>query len=114
MYPLIDHQKHGKSNRFTMPWWLVQSGSLPLMRWPAVLLALPLVVESLGGWSNEAAYTITKIGHLQGQRLGVPLAESIRHLFQRCAIDLWRSDASMWIRHLPAHPPMVDGDLVTS
>ena len=56
---------------------------------------VPLVVESLGGWSNEAADTITKIGRRQGQRLGVPPAESIRHLFQRCAIALWRGNASM-------------------
>ena len=44
---------------------------------------VPLVVESLGGWSNEAADldTITKIGRRQGQRLGVPPVESIRHLF---------------------------------
>ena len=66
------------------------------------------MVESLGGWSNEAADTITKIGRLQGQRLGVPPAESIRHLFQRCAVALWRGNASMWIRRLPAHPPVVD------
>ena len=72
---------------------------------------VPLVVESLGGWSNEAADTITKIGRLQGQRLGVPPAESIRHLFQRCAVALWRGNASMWIRRLPAHPPVVDGVL---
>ena len=47
---------------------------------------VPLVVESLGGWSNEAADTITKIGRLQGQRLGVPPAESIRHLFNCFAV----------------------------
>ena len=54
---------------------------------------IPLVVESLGGWSNEAADIITKIEPLQGQRLGVPPAESTRHLFQRCAIALWRGNA---------------------
>ena len=72
---------------------------------------VPLVVESLGGWSNEAADTITKIGRCQGHRLGVPPAESIRHLFQCCAITLWRGNASMWIHRLPAHPPVVDGIL---
>ena len=72
---------------------------------------VPLVVESLGGWSNEAADTIAKIGRLQGQHLGVPQAESIRHLFQRCVIALWRGNASMWIRHLPTHPTVVDGIL---
>ena len=111
-YPPFGNQPcRGEPPHRVMPWWLVQSRSLPLIWWPAVLLALPLVVESLGGWSNEAADTITKIGRLQGQRLGVPPAESIHHLFQHCAIALWRGNASMWIRRLPAHPPMVDGIL---
>ena len=41
---------------------------------------VPLVVESLGGWSEEAARTTTDIGRLQGQRLGIPPTETIRHL----------------------------------
>ena len=40
---------------------------------------IPLVVESLGGWSKEAIQTI---GRLQGQRLGIPPPETTRHLFQ--------------------------------
>ena len=34
---------------------------------------IPLVMESLGGWSEEAATTISRIGFLLGQRLGLPL-----------------------------------------
>ena len=41
---------------------------------------IPLVVESLGGWSEEAADTISSIGRLLGQRLGIPPSESVRHL----------------------------------
>ena len=33
---------------------------------------VPLVVESLGGWSYEAIQTIKSIGRLQGQHLGLP------------------------------------------
>ena len=55
--------------------------------------------------------SVRDLGRLQGQRLGVPPAESIRHLFQRCAIAIWRGNASMWIRRLRAHPPVVDGIL---
>ena len=33
---------------------------------------IPLAVESLGGWSDVAAKTISRIGHLLGQRLGIP------------------------------------------
>ena len=50
---------------------------------------IPLVVESLGGWSEEAIYTIKSIGRLQGQRLGIPPPETTRHLFQRLSISLW-------------------------
>ena len=47
------------------------------------VLFVPLVIESLGGWSDEASRTITSIGRLQGQRLGIPPSDSTRHLFQR-------------------------------
>ena len=41
---------------------------------------IPLVVESFGGWSSLAVDTIRRIGRLQGQRLGVPPADTTRHL----------------------------------
>ena len=44
---------------------------------------IPLVVESLGGWREEAIQTIKSIGRLQGQHLGIPPPETTRHLFQR-------------------------------
>ena len=45
------------------------------------VLFVPLVVESVGCWSDEAIYTIASIGHLQGHCLGIPPSGSIRHLF---------------------------------
>ena len=57
-----------------------------------------LLVESLGGWSEEAIQTIKSIGRLQGQRLGIPPPETTRHLFQRLAISLSKSNASLWVR----------------
>ena len=72
---------------------------------------MPLVVESLGGWSEEAVHTIADIGRLQGQRLGLPPSETIRHLFQRCAILLWKGNATLWIRRWPTKPAAVDGIL---
>ena len=60
----------------------------------------PLVVESLRGWSQEAIQTINSIGRLQGQRLGIPPADSTRHLFQCLAISLWKGNAAPWIRRL--------------
>ena len=45
------------------------------------ILFVPLIVETKGGWSDEAIKTISHIGCLQGQRLGSPPSEAIRHLF---------------------------------
>ena len=70
---------------------------------------IPLVVETLGGWSNEAARTISNIGRLLGQRSGTDLAISTRHLFQRLAIGLWKGNATLWVRRLPVNSPRVDG-----
>lgn len=63
----------------------------------------PLVVEALGGWSEQACHTISAIGRLQGQRLGISPTESTQHLFQRLAISLWRGNACLWIhrQHVP-------------
>ena len=72
---------------------------------------VPLVIETLGGWSKGAADALTSIGRLLGQRLGIPPSESTSHLFQRCAISLWRGNATLWFRRLPVRPPMVDGIL---
>ena len=70
---------------------------------------VPLVVEALGGWNDEATHTITSIGRLLGQHLGIPPHESTRHLFQCLAISLWRGNATLWIRRQPALPAEEDG-----
>ena len=72
---------------------------------------IPLVVETLGGWSERAADTLLSIGRLLGQRLGIPPSETTHHLFQRCAISLWRGNATLWICQLPVRPPTIDGIL---
>ena len=62
---------------------------------------VPLVMETLGGWCDEAIWTIRRIGRQQGQHLGIPPAESTRHLFQRLA--------TLWLCHQPIRPASVDG-----
>ena len=66
---------------------------------------VPMVVETLGSWDEEAVCTIIAIGRSQGRHLGIPPSDSTRHLFQR----LWRGNASMWISPAPLHPSPVDG-----
>ena len=68
---------------------------------------IPLVMESLGGWSDEAVDTISSIGRPMGQRLGISPVESTRHLFQRCAIYLCRGNAALWIHRCPIRAPCV-------
>ena len=58
---------------------------------------------------DETASTIAAIGRLMGQRLGISPTECTRHLFQRCAISLWRGNAALWIRRCPTRAPSVDG-----
>ena len=70
------------------------------------VIFIPLVVESLGGWSEKAYETIARIGHLLGQRMGSPPRDSTRHLFQRLSIILWRGNANQWL-HLPTLSPWI-------
>ena len=73
------------------------------------IVFVPLVAETLGGWSQEAISTIKGIGRIQGHRLGIPPSESTRHLFQRLSISLWKGNSSLWIRRQPTVSPAVDG-----
>ena len=70
---------------------------------------IPLVIESLGGWSDQAADTIRCFGRLLGQRLGTDTADTTTHLFQRLSIRLWRGNAIMWVRRIPTRAAEVDG-----
>ena len=70
---------------------------------------VPIVMESLGEMSALAVITLASISRLLGQRLGIPTADSIRHLFQRCSISVWRRNAAMWLRQSPTFSPSIDG-----
>ena len=73
---------------------------------------VPLVFESLGGLSDLAAKTVSSIGRLLGQRLGILPSESVRHLFQRCSISLWRGNASLWLHRYPTISPHIDSTIL--
>ena len=71
---------------------------------------IPLVVETLGGWSKKAINTISRIGHLLGNRLGIPPWKTTRHLFQRLSISLWKGNATLsWMHQIPTPLATVDG-----
>ena len=72
---------------------------------------IPIVAETLGGWSTDSVVHIARIGRLVGQRLGTPPAFAVKHLFQRLSILLWKENAARWARRLPLHSAWVDGSI---
>ena len=61
---------------------------------------IPLVAESLGGWSEEAIFTITC---LLGQHTGTSPNDTTRHLFQHLAIYLLlERECNFVVDHMPA------------
>ena len=71
---------------------------------------IPLVVESLGGWSEEAVHNITRIGRLLWQCTGAPPTETTRHLFQRLHAHLIVERQCFHVdSEAPYHPAWVDG-----
>ena len=70
---------------------------------------IPLVVETLRGWDEEAVNVIKSIGRLLGQRLGISPTETMKHLFQRLVVCLWRGNAALCLHYSPNHSPLVDG-----
>ena len=72
---------------------------------------LPIVAETLGGWSPDSIAQIARIGRLAVQRLDIPPATAVRHLFQRLSIILWKGNATLWSSRLPLHSAWVDGNI---
>ena len=71
---------------------------------------IPLMVETLGGWSSETIRNVKKIGQSLGQRCSPAFpAETVKHLFGRLAMVLWRGNATLWLRRLPSFPSFADG-----
>ena len=70
---------------------------------------VPLLVETLGGWSDLALSFIRQVAKLQAPRLGEQPALSISHLFQSLSVSLWKGSALLWVSRVPVFPPLVDG-----
>ena len=70
---------------------------------------VPLLVETLGGWSDLALSFIRQVAELQAILLGQQPALSISHPFQRLSVSLWKGNALLWVSRVPVVPPVVDG-----
>ena len=70
---------------------------------------LPLLAETLGGWSTTAVKTISSIGRQLGLRSGTEPKQTTAQLFQRLSVSLWRGNAIMWAARSPVTSPILDG-----
>ena len=64
---------------------------------------IPLVMETLGGWSSVSVTFFQALVRRQKQRLG---SGSVSHLLQRLSVSLWCSNASAWITRTPSTRPV--------
>ena len=77
----------------------------------AGMVFIPLVVETLGGWHEQAEQQIKRIGAALARQTGQDEAEKTRHLFQRLSILLTKGNAALFLNRLPSHPgPEIDGE----
>ena len=71
---------------------------------------IPLLVETLGSWHEQAKKQIKKLGAALARQTGQDEAEKTRHLFQRLAVLLVKGNAALFHNRTPSHPsPEIDG-----
>ncbi|XP_064394938.1 uncharacterized protein LOC135342184 [Halichondria panicea] len=74
------------------------------------MTCIPLVAETLGGLAEDFISTIRDIGRSICLRSGADRdSVTIKHLFGRVSIALWRGNASMLIHRSPTLSPVLDG-----
>ena len=76
----------------------------------AGMVFIPLVVETLGGWEEQAEAQIKRLGAALARQTGQEEAEKIRHVFQSLAVRLAKGNAALFLNRTPTFPdPEVDG-----
>ena len=71
---------------------------------------VPVVVETLGGLSEDAISTVRAIGKAISKRASLDdPSTSTGQLFHRLAISLWRGNACLWLHRHPTLPPPING-----
>ena len=68
------------------------------------IVFIPLPVETLGGWHEDAAQQIKKLGSAQSRQTGQEESVAISHLFQRLSILLARGNAALFLNRIPSFP----------
>ena len=76
----------------------------------AGMVFIPLVVETLGGWEEQAEAQIKRLGAALARQTGQEEAEKIRHVFQSLSVRLAKGKAALLLNRTPSFPdPEVDG-----
>ena len=69
-----------------------------------VIVFIPLPVETTGGWEEDAAAVIKRLGQALARTTCQQEAEAVRHLFGKLSILLMKTNASMILNRVPRHP----------
>jgi hypothetical protein len=78
------------------------------------MVFIPLVVETLGGWEEQADVQIKRLGAALARQTGQDESDKIRHLFQSLAVRLAKGNAALFLNRTPSFPnPEVDGQELT-
>ena len=74
------------------------------------MVFIPLPVETLGGWHDQAVQQVKKLGAALSRQTGQEESEAIRHLFQRLSVLLVKGNAALFLNRIPSFPAtVIDG-----
>ena len=76
------------------------------------IVFVPMPVESLGGWHEQAVLQINKLGAALARQIGEEESSIVRRLYQRLSILLVKGNAALFLNRNPCFPdPTIDGEI---
>ena len=73
-------------------------------------MVIPLVVETLGGWKEQAETQIKRLGAAPSRQTGQEKSVKIKHVFQSLSVSRAKGNAALFLNRTPSFPdPEVDG-----
>ena len=71
--------------------------------WEGIVF-IPLPVETLGGWHENAVIQVKKLWSAQPRLTGQEESVAIAHIFQRLSILLVRGNVALFLNRIPSFP----------
>ena len=73
------------------------------------IVFIPLPVETLGGWHDDAVQQVKKLGSALSRQTGQEESIAISHLFQRLSVLLVKGNSALFLNRIPSFPhPQID------